>query len=153
MEITSKSYLSPLSTPKTAPSQRAAKASPSMLDSPEIHALESAIPLEESTESPFTVYEDIRQKLIAGGMLPEQIAFIHDANTEVKKRELFAKVRSGQVRVLMGSTAKMGAGTNVQDRLIALHHLDCPWRPPTCSSGKDALSARETKTPRRLTGR
>lgn len=128
-----------ISTPKTAPSQRAAKASPGMLDSPEIHALESAIPLEESTESPFTVYEDIRQKLIAGGMLPEQIAFIHDANTEVKKRELFAKVRSGQVRVLIGSTAKMGAGTNVQDRLIALHDLDCPWRPRDLTQRKGRI--------------
>ena len=118
-----------ISTPKTAPSQRAAKASPGTLDSPEIRALESAIPLEESSDTPFTVYEDVRQKLIAAGMPPEQIAFIHDANTEVKKRELFAKVRSGQVRVLMGSTAKMGAGTNVQDRLVALHDLDCPWRP------------------------
>ena len=85
--------------------------------------------MEESSDTPFTVYEDVRQKLIAAGMPPEQIAFIHDANTEVKKRELFAKVWSGQVRVLMGSTAKMGAGTNVQDRLIALHDLDCPWRP------------------------
>lgn len=65
--------------------------------------------MEESAETPFTVYEDVRQKLIDAGMPPEQIAFIHDANTEVKKRELFAKVRSGQVRVLMGSTAKMGA--------------------------------------------
>ena len=118
-----------ISTPKTAPSQRAAKASPGTLDNPEIRALESAIPLEESSDTPFTVYEDVRQKLIAAGMPPEQIAFIHDANTEVKKRELFAKVRSGQVRVLMGSTAKMGAGTNVQDRLVALHDLDCPWRP------------------------
>ena len=128
-----------ISTPKTAPSQRAAKASPGMLDSPEIHALESSIPLEESAESPFTVYEDIRQKLIAGGMLPEQIAFIHDANTEVKKRELFAKVRSGQVRVLIGSTAKMGAGTNVQDRLIALHDLDCPWRPRDLTQRKGRI--------------
>ncbi|HBC22496.1 MAG TPA: hypothetical protein DC009_10640, partial [Porphyromonadaceae bacterium] len=118
-----------ISTPKAAPSQRAAKASPGTLDSPEIRALESAIPLDESSDTPFTVYEDVRQKLIAAGMPPEQIAFIHDANTEVKKRELFAKVRSGQVRVLMGSTAKMGAGTNVQDRLVALHDLDCPWRP------------------------
>lgn len=115
-----------ISTPKATPSQRAAKASPGTLDSPEIHALESAISLEESAETPFTVYEDVRQKLIDAGMPPEQIAFIHDANTEVKKRELFAKVRSGQVRVLMGSTAKMGAGTNVQDRLVALHDLDCP---------------------------
>lgn len=77
----------------------------------------------------FSVYDDIRSKLIAQGIPPEQIAFIHDANTEAKKKELFAKVRAGQVRVLMGSTAKMGAGTNCQDRLIALHDLDAPWRP------------------------
>lgn len=82
-----------------------------------------------SSESDFTVYEDIRQKLIDRGMPSEQIAFIHDANTDVKKKELFSKVRSGQVRVLIGSTFKMGAGTNVQDRLIALHDLDAPWRP------------------------
>ena len=69
------------------------------------------------------------RKLVERGIPAEQIAFIHEANTEVKKKELFARVRSGQVRVLMGSTAKMGAGTNVQDRLIALHDLDCPWRP------------------------
>ncbi len=82
------------------------------------------------TNSPFTnIYEDIRQKLIAGGMSPEQIAFIHTANSDVQKKELFAKVRSGQVRVLIGSTQKMGAGTNIQNRLIALHDLDCPWRP------------------------
>ena len=77
----------------------------------------------------FNVYEDIRDKLIAKGVPKEEIAFIHDANTELRKAELFAKVRSGQVRFLLGSTAKMGAGTNVQDRLIALHHLDVPWRP------------------------
>ena len=77
----------------------------------------------------FNVYEDIRDKLIEKGVPPEEIAFIHDANTEKRKAELFAKVRSGQVRFLLGSTAKMGAGTNVQDRLIALHHLDVPWRP------------------------
>ena len=80
-------------------------------------------------ENDFNVYDDIRQKLVERGIPAEQIAFIHEANTEVKKKELFARVRSGQVRVLMGSTAKMGAGTNVQDRLIALHDLDCPWRP------------------------
>ena len=80
-------------------------------------------------ENTFNVYDDIREKLVAHGVPAGQIAFIHEANTEVKKKELFAKVRSGQVRVLMGSTAKMGAGTNVQDRLIALHDLDCPWRP------------------------
>ena len=128
-----------ISTPKATPSQRAAKASPGTLDSPEIHALESAISLEESAETPFTVYEDVRQKLIDAGMPPEQIAFIHDANTEVKKRELFAKVRSGQVRVLMGSTAKMGAGTNVQDRLVALHDLDCPWRPRDLTQRKGRI--------------
>ena len=77
----------------------------------------------------FNVYEDIRGKLIEKGVPLEEIAFIHDANTETRKAELFAKVRSGQVRFLLGSTAKMGAGTNVQDRLIALHHLDVPWRP------------------------
>ena len=128
-----------ISTPKSTPSQRAAKASPGTLDSPEIHALESAISLEESSDTPFTVYEDVRQKLIDAGMPPEQIAFIHDANTEVKKRELFAKVRSGQVRVLMGSTAKMGAGTNVQDRLVALHDLDCPWRPRDLTQRKGRI--------------
>ncbi len=77
----------------------------------------------------FNVYDDIRDKLIAKGVPAEEIAYIHDANTETKKKALFAKVRSGQVRVLLGSTFKMGAGTNVQDRLIAIHHLDCPWRP------------------------
>ena len=77
----------------------------------------------------FNVYEDIRSKLIDKGVPPEEIAFIHDANTEQRKTELFGKVRSGQVRFLLGSTQKMGAGTNVQDRLIALHHLDVPWRP------------------------
>lgn len=77
----------------------------------------------------FNVYDDIKNKLIGKGVPPEEIAFIHNANTETRKAELFAKVRSGQVRFLLGSTQKMGAGTNVQDRLIALHHLDVPWRP------------------------
>ena len=77
----------------------------------------------------FNVYEDIKNKLMEKGVPEKEIAFIHDANTELRKAELFAKVRSGQVRFLLGSTAKMGAGTNVQDRLIALHHLDVPWRP------------------------
>ena len=77
----------------------------------------------------FNVYEDIKNKLVEKGVPPEEIAFIHEANTETRKAELFAKVRSGQVRFLLGSTQKMGAGTNVQDRLIALHHLDVPWRP------------------------
>ena len=77
----------------------------------------------------FNVYEDIKNKLMEKGVPENEIAFIHDANTELRKAELFAKVRSGQFRFLLGSTAKMGAGTNVQDRLIALHHLDVPWRP------------------------
>ena len=77
----------------------------------------------------FNVYEDIRNKLIEKGVPPEEIAFIHEANTELRKAELFGKVRSGQIRFLLGSTQKMGAGTNVQDRIIALHHLDVPWRP------------------------
>lgn len=77
----------------------------------------------------FSVYNDVRDKLIARGVPSEEIAFIHDANTEVRKKELFSKVRRGAVRVLMGSTFKMGAGTNVQDLIIASHDLDCPWRP------------------------
>ena len=77
----------------------------------------------------FNVYDDIKNKLVEKGVPPEEIAFIHEANTETRKAELFGKVRSGQVRFLLGSTQKMGAGTNVQDRLIALHHLDVPWRP------------------------
>lgn len=77
----------------------------------------------------FNVYDDIRDKLVASGIPKEEIQFIHDADTEIKKKELFAKVRSGQVRILFGSTQKLGAGTNVQDRLIALHDLDAPWRP------------------------
>ena len=77
----------------------------------------------------FNVYDDLKAKLVAKGIPPEEIAYIHEANTEVRKKELFSKVRSGQVRALIGSTAKMGAGTNCQDKLIALHDLDCPWRP------------------------
>ena len=77
----------------------------------------------------FNVYDDLKKKLMEKGISEEEIAFIHDANTETRKKELFAKVRSGQVRIIMGSTQKMGAGTNCQDRLIALHDLDCPWRP------------------------
>ena len=77
----------------------------------------------------FNVYDDVREKLVARGIPKEEIAFIHEYNTEAKKAELFTKVRAGQVRILMGSTPKLGAGTNVQDRLIALHHLDCPWKP------------------------
>ena len=112
-----------ISTPQAAP--KAKKAVSTNLDT---SAPESAmLPMEE--KAPFTVYDDIRSKLIAKGIPAEQIAFIHDANTEVKKKELFGKVRSGQVRVLLGSTSKMGAGTNVQDRLVAIHDVDCPWRP------------------------
>ena len=120
-----------LSTPKTgATGAKAAKTAGGNLDSPELNALEAAIDAEtEPEEPPFTIYDDIREKLVARGIPREQIAFIHEANTEVRKKELFAKVRSGQVRVLMGSTFKMGAGMNVQDRLVALHDLDCPWRP------------------------
>jgi len=108
-----------ISTPKaaSAPAALTAKATPSQING-------VAVP-----DDGFNIYDDIRSKLIVRGVPPEEIAFIHDANTEIKKKELFAKVRSGQVRVLMGSTAKMGAGTNVQDRLVALHDVDCPWRP------------------------
>ena len=77
----------------------------------------------------FNVYDNIRDKLGAKGVPREEIVFIHEATTEAKKAELFAKVRSGQVRILLGSTPKLGAGTNIQDRLVALHHLDCPWKP------------------------
>ena len=77
----------------------------------------------------FNVYDDIRKKLVEKGIPREEIAFIHEASTEAKKAELFAKVRAGQVRILLGSTPKLGAGTNIQDRLVALHHLDCPWKP------------------------
>ena len=77
----------------------------------------------------FNVYDDMREKLIARGIPAEQVRFIHEATTDAQKKELFGKVRSGEVRVLLGSTPKMGAGTNVQDRLIAIHNLDCPWRP------------------------
>ena len=97
MEITSKSYLSPLSTPKS--------------------------------EGVFSVYDDIRSKLVEMGVPENEIAYIHDAKTEAQKKDLFAKVRAGQVRVLLGSTQRMGAGTNCQQKLVALHHLDCPWRP------------------------
>ncbi len=80
-------------------------------------------------EGTFNVYDDIRNKLVRRGIPAEQVRFIHEATTDVQKKGLFAKVRSGEVRVLLGSTQKMGAGTNVQDRLIAIHNLDCPWRP------------------------
>ena len=131
-----------ISTPQAAPAKKAAKA----LDNPTLHALEQAVPLDEP-EPAFTVYEDIRQKLIAQGMPADQIAFIHEANTEVRKKELFAKVRSGQVRVLLGSTAKMGAGTNVQDRLVALHDLDCPWRPGDLAQRKGRIERQGNQNP------
>ena len=82
-----------------------------------------------TTDGSFSVYDDLKKKLMDAGIPEEEITFIHTADSEAKKKELFSKVRAGQVRVLLGSTAKMGAGTNVQDRLIALHDLDCPWRP------------------------
>ena len=123
-----------ISTPQASSARKVAKA----LDNPTLHALEDAVPLPEP-EPAFTVYEDIRQKLIAQGMPAEQIAFIHEANTEVRKKDLFSKVRTGQVRVLLGSTQKMGAGTNVQDRLVALHDLDCPWRPGDLAQRKGRI--------------
>ena len=123
-----------ISTPQARPAKKAAKA----LDNPTLHALEDAVPLPEP-EPAFTVYEDIRQKLIAKGVPAEQIAFIHEANTEVRKKELFSKVRTGQVRVLLGSTQTMGAGTNVQDRLVALHDLDCLWRPGDLAQRKGRI--------------
>ena len=131
-----------ISTPQAAPAKKAAKA----LDNPTLHALDQAVPLDEP-EPVFTVYEDIRQKLIAQGMPADQIAFIHEANTEVRKKELFAKVRTGQVRVLLGSTAKMGAGTNVQDRLVALHDLDCPWRPGDLAQRKGRIERQGNQNP------
>jgi len=119
-----------LSTPKTGAAKKAAKAAAGNLDSPELHALEAMLDKDSEDNGPqFTIYNDIREKLVARGIPRDQIAFIHEANTEVRKKELFAKVRTGQVRVLMGSTFKMGAGMNVQDRLVALHDLDAPWRP------------------------
>ena len=114
-----------LSTPKSNASSRAVPA-----QQPEKTEDSNApdVPAVQNLDQ-FSVYDDIRSKLIERGIPADEIAFIHDANTEVRKKELFAKVCSGQVRVLMGSTAKMGAGMNVQDRLIALHDLDAPWRP------------------------
>ena len=120
-----------ISTPKgraAAKENRAVRAGGKLAGGTELHALQDATPDADAPEA-FSVYSDIRDKLIARGVPAGEIAFIHDADTEVKKKELFAKVRAGQVRVLMGSTAKMGAGMNVQDLLIASHDLDCPWRP------------------------
>ena len=132
-----------ISTPQA---KAAAKKAAKTLDNPLLHALEEAVPLTES-EPTFTVYEDIRQKLIAQGMPADQVAFIHEANTEVRKKELFSKVRTGQVRVLLGSTAKMGAGTNVQDRLVALHDLDCPWRPGDLQQRKGRIERQGNQNP------
>ena len=131
-----------ISTPQARPAKKAAKA----LDNPTLHALEDAVPLPEP-EPAFTVYEDIRQKLISKGVPAEQIAFIHEANTEVRKKELFSKVRTGQVRVLLGSTQTMGAGTNVQDRLVALHDLDCPWRPGDLAQRKGRIERQGNQNP------
>ena len=140
-----------LSTPKTASTtvQSTTKAK-STINGTELHALESLIDKDGSgsdAEPAFTVYDDIRDKLIAKGIPADQIAFIHDANTEVKKKDLFAKVRTGQVRVLMGSTSKMGAGMNVQDRLIALHDLDCPWRPGDLEQRSGRIIRQGNKNP------
>jgi len=120
-----------LSTPKGRPKlDRVAKAGGSTINGVELHALEDALPDDViSSQAQFSVYEDIRDMLIAKGVPASEVAFIHEANTDTRKKELFAKVRSGDVRVLLGSTAKCGAGMNVQDRLVALHDLDCPWRP------------------------
>ena len=132
-----------ISTPQArAATSKAAKT----LDNPLLHALEEVVPLPEQ-EPVFTVYDDIRKKLIAQGMPADQIAFIHEANTEVRKKELFSKVRTGQVRVLLGSTAKMGAGTNVQDRLVALHDLDCPWRPGDLAQRKGRIERQGNSNP------
>ncbi|NLJ65248.1 MAG: DEAD/DEAH box helicase family protein [Christensenellaceae bacterium] len=122
-----------LSTPKgrsVGQTLQAAKSNEqSTINGVDIHDIDALLSRDSDVQNEFTVYEDIRAKLIDRGVPAEEIAFIHDANTELRKKELFAKVRSGQVRVLIGSTFKMGSGTNVQDRLIALHDLDCPWRP------------------------
>ena len=120
-----------LSTPKGRPqADKVAKAGGSAINGVELHALEDALPDDVTApQAAFSIYEDIREKLIAKGVPAIEVAFIHEANTDTRKKELFAKVRSGDVRVLLGSTAKCGAGMNVQDRLVALHDLDCPWRP------------------------
>jgi hypothetical protein len=94
------------------------------------------------------IYQDVREKLIALGVPPEEIAFIHDANTDVRKKELFAKVRKGQVRILIGSTEKMGAGTNVQDLIIASHDLDAPWRPRDLTQRGGRTKRQGNKNPR-----
>ena len=119
-----------LSTPKAKAAAQRDKAAMAAGDKTggDLHALTDLLDGVEP-DAPFSIYEDIRDKLIAGGIPAQEIAFIYDANTPARKKELFSRVRQGRVRVLMGSTFKMGAGMNVQDRLIALHDLDCPWRP------------------------
>ena len=140
-----------ISTPKghaAKQQERAIKAGRKLTGGTELHALEDALPQAGKTDTaPFSVYDDIRRKLVARGIPAEQIAFIHDADTEVKKKELFAKVRAGQVRVLMGSTFKMGAGMNVQDRLVALHDLDCPWRPGDLEQRSGRIIRQGNKNP------
>ena len=123
-----------ISTPKgraMMQDDRAAKAGSQTINGIELATLEDTLPdcVTETGTIGFNVYDDIRNKLVSMGLPQHQVAFIHEANTEVRKKELFAKVRCGDVRVLLGSTAKCGAGTNIQDRLVALHDLDCPWRP------------------------
>lgn len=113
----------------------------------ELHALTDLLPDEDNPLDRFNIYDDIRDKLVARGIPKEEIAFIHEANTEARKKELFAKVRSGQVRVLMGSTFKMGAGMNVQDRLVALHDLDCPWRPGDLEQRKGRIVRQGNRNP------
>ena len=138
------SVICDLSTPKKAP----ASPKPTRIDDPELHALETtADKAAAPEEAAFSVYDDIRSKLIARGIPAEEIAFIHDADTEVKKKELFAKVRNGSVRVLIGSTSKMGAGTNCQDRLIAMHDLDCPWRPGDLEQRKGRIVRQGNQNP------
>ncbi|MEG0944903.1 MAG: helicase, partial [Angelakisella sp.] len=95
----------------------------------------------------FNVYEDMKQKLLALGIPEKEVAFIHDAKTELQKKELFAKVWNGQVRVLMGSTARMGAGTNAQKKLIALHHVDCPWRPSDLQQREGRIVRQRNENP------
>ena len=95
----------------------------------------------------FNVYDDIKGKLVRKGIPETEIAYIHDADNEAKKKELFARVRKGQVRVLMGSTAKMGSGTNVQDKLIALHDLDCTWRPADLEQRSGRIIRQGNKNP------
>ena len=139
-----------LSTPKAAAAAKRDKtamaAGNKVAGGTDLHALGNLLE-DIKPDAPFSVYEDIRSKLVAMGIPEREIAFIHDANTDAKKKELFAKVRSGRVRVLMGSTFKMGAGMNVQDRLIALHDLDCPWRPGDLEQRKGRIVRQGNKNP------